>query len=282
MYLSKVLRAQVKIASVFFLLTGCGYNTSGQDDTIEFPALPIIQLAVDSLVPKFDGQKNDEIMNMVCALARGRQTQEQVFQIMKAQGVDLYKIPQQGHPLSLLVNSDLAQKISACAAFVATSVMKIPSLREVTVDIKVDESSDMTAARIDPVKLDQLLGGRLAIAKANSDVYALISQELGKNQGKTLVQYDEQVKQLFKKIAPVYLQRVKVYAEAEQGQRHTLEELNDYTFKFNSGSGYRFELGYDGIYLTLNRFLWFGGNVMIGKNYQLRVKYFEPELLVFH
>lgn len=282
MNFSLILRAQVKLTLVLSLLSGCGYSGVGKDDTIEFPALPIIQRAVDSLVPRFDGQRNNTVMDVVCALARGRLAQDQVPQVMRGQGVDLSNIPPQGHALSVLVNDDLAPKISACAAYVATSVMIIPNLNEITEKLKSDMDGTVKAAKIDPTKLDQLLGRRLAIAKTNSDVYALIARELKKEPGKTLVQYDERAKQLFKKIAPVYLQRVKTFAEGEQGQRYILEELTDNSFKFSSDSGYKFELGYGGIYLEFNRMLWFGGRVMVGQVHQLKVNYFEPALLFFH
>lgn len=282
MFFPLVLRARIKLALVLSLLSGCEYSGIGQDDTIEFPALPIIQRAVDSLVPMFNGKRNDAIMDVVCGLARGRHMQDQISKIMNAQGVDPASIHTQGDPLSLLVSNDPAQQKTDCAAYVATSVMIVPRLAEITEDIKSDLNEAPMAAKIDPIKLDRLLGRRLAIAKTNSDVYALIAQELKKEPGKTLVQYDMRAKQLFKQIAPVYLQRVKIFAEAEQAQRHTLEALTDSTLKFSSGSGYKFELGYDGVYVDFNRMPWFGGGVMVGQVYQLKVNYFEPAQLVFH
>lgn len=281
MYLSLISKGRFKIALMFSVLSGCGYSSSDQRDSIEFSALPIIQRAVATLVPMFGGQNNDLVMKVVCALAREQQSPEQISKIMKAQGVDLSAVPLQGHPLSLLVNKDPGERISACAAYVATSVMKIPSLNDIVTGYKEGVGAGDNSEKIDPIKLDQLLGRQLAIAKSNSDVYALIARELKKSPGKTLVQYDEQAKQLFKKIAPVYLRRVKTFAEMEQEQSHTLEELSNTTFKFKSGSGYRFELGYDGLYLSLNKSLWFGGNIMTGQKYQLKVNYFEPALLVF-
>ncbi|MBX7277183.1 hypothetical protein K2E95_17210 [Pseudomonas sp. ERGC3:01] len=186
MYPKLIFKRQVTVALVFCLLSGCEYNGSDQSDTTEFSALPIIERAVASLVPTFAGQNNDSIMNAVCALARGQQSPEQVYGTMKAQGIDLSSVPLQGHPLSLLVNKDSAERVSSCAAYVATSVMKIPSLHEITIDYKEGMSADEAVEKIDPIKMDNFLGRRLAIAKSNSDVYALIGRELKKAREKLL------------------------------------------------------------------------------------------------
>lgn len=254
-----------------------GVHTKGTQ-SIALPALPIIQGAVMSLVPMPDGQRNELMMNQVCALARGESTQQQVAQALLQQGIDLSRVPQQGHPLSLLVDPDLSRRITACAAYIATSVMMLPKPAEFMVEATPAPVSGKKKLNVDPQKLNYFLGIQLAIAKADADVFALIASRLEKTPGLTLEQYNQQAKTQFVDIAPLYLQRVKeLYAQGQHVQ-YTLVEYSDSDFKFTSNNGYLFEFGYDGLNLSFNRTPWLGAEKLLGKTYLLEVDYFPQGL----
>jgi len=265
------------------LLAGCD-NSSGTAaekpvQSVALPTLPIIQSAVIALVPMPDGKRNELMMNQVCALARGESTQQQVAQNLLQQGIDLTRIPQQGHPLSLLVDADMSRRVTACAAHIATSVMMVPKTSEFMVEAASGSASDNKQLTIDAKKLNYFLGIQLAIAKADADVFALIASRLEKKPGLTLDQYHQQVKTEFANIAPLYLQRVKELYVQGQNAQYRLVEYSDSSFTFTSTNGYLFEFGYDGLNLSYNRIPWYGAGNLLGKNYLLDVNYFGNALV---
>jgi len=265
------------------LLAGCD-NSSGTAaekpvQSVALPTLPIIQSAVIALVPMPDGKRNELMMNQVCALARGESTQQQVAQNLLQQGIDLTRIPQQGHPLSLLVDADMSRRVTACAAHIATSVMMVPKTSEFMVEAASGSASDNKQLTIDAKKLNYFLGIQLAIAKADADVFALIASRLEKKPGQTLDQYHQQVKTEFANIAPLYLQRVKELYVQGQNAQYRLVEYSDSSFTFTSTNGYLFEFGYDGLNLSYNRIPWYGAGNLLGKNYLLDVNYFGNALV---
>ncbi|QLG93663.1 hypothetical protein HZF02_17660 [Pseudomonas yamanorum] len=260
------------------LLAGCDNSThtaaAKTSQGVALPALPIIQGAVMALVPMPDGQRNELMMNQVCALARGESTQQQVAQNLLQQGIDLSRVPQQGHPLSLLVDPDRSRRATACAAYIATSVMMLPKTAEFMVEATTAPVSGKKKLNVDPQKLNYFLGVQLAVAKADADFFALIATRLEKTPGLTLEQYTQQAKTQFADIAPLYLQRVKdLYAQGQNVQ-YTLVEYSDSDFKFTSNNGYLFEFGYDGLNLSFNRTPWYGAGHLLGKPYLLDVDYF--------
>ncbi|MFL1502701.1 hypothetical protein ACI77J_17450 [Pseudomonas sp. O64] len=265
------------------LLIGCDNGshtvaTQGKQG-VALPALPIIQGAVMSLVPMPDGQRNELMMSQVCALARGESTQQQVAQNLLQQGIDLSRVPQQGHPLSLLVDPDLSRRITACAAYIATSVMMLPKTSEFMVEANTAPVSGKKKLNVDSQKLNYFLGIQLAIAKADAYFFALIATRLEKTSGLTLEQYTQQAKIQFVAIAPLYLQRVKdLYAQGQNVQ-YSLVEYSDSNFKFTSNNGYLFEFGYDGLNLSFNRMPWYGAGKLLGKSYLLEVDCFAKHAI---
>ncbi|MFZ4832386.1 hypothetical protein [Rouxiella sp. Mn2063] len=248
---------------------------------IALPALPVIQGAVAALMPTVNGQRNDLMMSQVCALARGESTQEQVNQVLQQQGIDLRNIPNQGHPLSLLVNSDPSQRITACAAYIATSVMTLPKTSEfmVMTETNISKTKKANTLDIDPAKLEHFLRLQLTIAKADADIFALIATELEKSPGLTLAQYKQNAQKLFIIIAPTYLQRVKELYSSEQDIQFKLLAYSDSEFQFTSNNGYLFSYGYDGLSLSYDRIPWYSAGMLLGKTYLLDVAYFDPVLI---
>jgi hypothetical protein len=265
------------------LLVGCDNSVhtvpTKVSNGVALPALPIIQGAVTALVPMPSGQRNELLMSQVCALARGESTQQQVAQTLLQQGIDLSQVPQQGHPLSLLVDPDMSRRATACAAHIATSVMMLPKTSDFMVEATTPAASGKKKLNVDPQKLNYFLGIQLAVAKADADFFALIATRLEQTPGLTLEQYNQRAKALFAEIAPLYLQRIKELHAMGQNVQYTLVEYSDSDFKFTSNNGYLFEFGYDGLNLSFNRTPWFGAGNLLGKTYLLDVDYF-PNLPV--
>ena len=255
--------------------------THKEPNGVMIPALPIIQGAVMGLVPMVEGQRNDVMMHHVCAMARGESTARQVAETLKKQGIDLSKTPQQGDPLSLLVDPDMSHRTTACAAYIATSTMVLPKTSEFMVQTITEhpQGKQSKTLTVDPQKLNNFMRVQLAIAKSDADVFALIASQLAQTPGLTLEQYNQQAKNLFVTIAPGYLQRVKELYANDKNDQYALNEYSANGFKFISSSGHLFEYDYNGLNLTYNRIPWYGSGQLLGKTYWLDVAYFDPALI---
>ncbi|HEJ1200400.1 hypothetical protein ACOWPU_13020 [Pseudomonas aeruginosa] len=267
-------------------LVGCDAPSQNSSSTtphkglVALPALLIIQEAISELVPVVDGQRNDMMMSQVCALARGESTQEQVEQKLLKHGINLENVPRQGHPFSLLVSSDPLSRTTACAAYVATSVMTFPEVREFMSEDKSGVSDSKTGGKltVDPKKLHRFLGVQLAVARADADFFALLATKLESTPGLTLEQYKKSAQGLFAKVALSYLRRIKsLYADGQSRQYSLLEYSGNY-FRFASNDGFLFAYGHDGLYLKFNQVSWYGAGKILGKKYMLDVAYFDREL----
>ena len=248
---------------------------------ILIPALPVIQGAIMGLVPMVEGQRNDVMMQHVCAMARGESTAKQVADTLKKQGVDLSTTPQQGDPLSLLVDTDTSRRATACAAYIATSAMVMPKTREFMIETVSNQPPDRHSKtlHVDPQKLNTYLRVQLAVAESDADVFALIATQLAQTPGLTLEQYKQRARSLFTTLAPGYLQRVKELYASGKDTEYALREYSNTTFKFVTSSGHLFEFDYDGLNLSFNRIPWYGSGQLMGKTYWLDVAYYDPALV---
>lgn len=259
---------------------------------LNLPALPIIRNAVFSLVPAFDGKRDPQIMAQICGLARGELTQGQVNAFLGQRSIDPAKLPSTGHPLSLLVNGDKAAQTSACAAYLATSVMLAPDASEYMKSVTVTDKApadnakakvkpatkpeSRTVQQLDTAALSQVLPVKLAVARANADIFALIASQLQSRPGLTLGEYRKQAMQLFARLAPVYLERVK--AQVPKGVRFDMVRLDGGAMVFRGSDGSFFEFDGNNLRLTQSDVMWFGEGKLMGQDYVLNVAYFDPEV----
>ncbi|MCY1514695.1 hypothetical protein D9M68_492440 [compost metagenome] len=267
-------RSLLSLLFVGLLLGGChAQQQAAHPDWLETPALPIIQDAVFSLSPTFDGQRNPAVMTQVCALAGGETRQEQVDALLREQGADPARLPRDNHPLALLVNGDQAAQRTACAAYLATSVLLPVNPEEFLQPAPTGKDQVATAQRqIDQARLLQTLPTRLAEARANAEVFARIASELQRQPGLTPQAYRQQAAQAFARLAPVYLQRVRQQMPPK-GTAFRLRRLDDEGFAFTGAPEIRFEYAADGLLLHEHGVLWYGAGKLLGKDYPLQVAY---------
>lgn len=273
---------------------------------VSIPALPIIQDAVFSLSPTFDGRRNPVLMSQVCGLARGELKQEQVNEFLRKNSVVVERVPPQGAPLSLLVNGDKTGQITACAAFLATGVLSAvdtgefmtltpapqdsastskPLDKGTTTDkgktakaiVEVAPTPAAPVLKVDPASLSLVLPVKLALARANADVFALIAAELQRRPGLNVSDYRSQARLLFAKLAPVYLTRIKAQMP-QAGTHYRLLRMDPDQFAFSSTEASLFEFGGDGLTLRQNGMVWYGQGKLLGQEYRLRVAYFDPSV----
>lgn len=262
------------------------------DDAVRLnlPALPIIRNAVFSLTPTFNGQRDPQIMSQMCGLARGELNQGQVNTFLAQRSIDPAKLPKTGSPLSLLVNGDKAGQITGCAAYLATSVMLAPDTNEYMKSVAVTEKTPAgkakpgakpeakptTVQQLDTKALSLTLPVKLAVARANADIFALIASQLQRQPGLTLGEYRNQAMQLFTRLAPVYLQRIKV--QMPSGVRFDVVRLDGGALVFRGSDGSFFDFDGTNLRLTQSDVLWFGEGKLMGQEYSLPVAYFDSSV----
>jgi hypothetical protein len=264
--------------------------TDNERVRLNLPALPIIRNAVFSLTPTFNGQRDPQIMSQVCGLARGELTQGQVNTFLGQRSIDPAKLPKTGNPLSLLVNGDKSSQTIACAAYLTTSVMLAPDANEYMKSVAVreqapagkakpgakPEAKPSTVQQLDTKALSQILPVKLALARANADIFALIASQLQHQPGLTLGEYRTQAMQLFTRLAPVYLQRVKV--QMPQGVRFDVVRLDGGALVFRGSDGSYFDFDGTNLRLSQSDVPWFGEGKLLGQDYMLPVAYFDSSV----
>lgn len=258
---------------------GTGVETAVQRNWVDIPALPIVQDAVGDLAPTFDGKRDAGLMSQVCGLARGELSQQQVDEYLKNAGIELDDKALDARVL--LRNGDKAGQATACAAYLATSVLSSVDAGAFMQSVEGKGEAGKPAQptlQIDATRLGQVLPIKVAEAKANGDVFALIAGELQRRPGLSISEYREQAGKLFGRLAPVYLQRIKAQLPPD-GAQYQLKRLDGERFAFSSSLGVYFEYGIDsGLVLKQNGMTWYGEGKLLGQDYPLRVAYFDASV----
>lgn len=264
-----------------------------QRNRLSIPALPIIQEAVLSLAPNFAGGRNPQLMGQICGLARGTVAPQQIEALASSQ---MGAKDAGNYPYSLLSSNDRAAQSTACAAYLASSVLSAVDIGEFTKPVgaaspaqtedrrKAKPNSAPTppaaakaSRQIDQVLLAQVLPVKLAEARTNADVFALIASEMQRRPNLTIIQYRELAQQLFQRLAPTYLSRLE-QAAPPAGTVFNLAQLDNARFAFTASVGSSFEYTSDGLTLRQSGILWYGQGKLLGQDFPLQVTYFPDSV----
>lgn len=240
---------------------------------LAIPALPIVQSAVMSLAPTFDGGRHDGHINVLCELVRGEKTSEGVIDYLKANQIEATE----DNDFALFIGERRPEQDTAAAAYIATTVLIQPNLGEFLEPVKSQQSSNdkQPDFSINQTKLTTSLTTKLAIALANADIFALIARELPP--GLTVDAYRAEASRLFAKLAPAYLARVQ--SHYIKGLNFNLLQMQNNQFTFVSSTGYLFNFDQQGLLLQLGGINWYGRGQLLGKDYDLQVDYFNDATL---
>lgn len=251
---------------------------SAAKNILSIPALPIIQSAVMSLSPGFNGSRHDGHMNVLCALVRGEKSEADVAEYLKTQKIEA----SENNEFALFIGSGRPEQATACAAYIATTVLIAPNLAEFLTPVAKDPSVKSNNAegnapeyQVNQDKLTNALTTKLAIALANADIFALIARELPANL--TVEQYRAEVVRLFGLLAPAYLERVQGHFQT--GLHFNLLQMQNNQFTFNCSTGYLFHFDVQGLSLQLGGINWYGRGQLLGQDYVLPVDYFSEKII---
>lgn len=288
-------------------LVGCDQsmsitNKSAASGLVSTPALPIIQDAVRSLSPTFNGKRVPVLVSQLCALAQGQITAEQNRAQLARLGVDADKLPREGEDaVHLLANGDRAAQAVACAAHQASEVMLPVNMLEVARQVptaaapakaqestakagKVVQGEAQPAApatqalhwEVDQQAMESLVSLRIAQARADADIFAYIAQRLSETPGLTVGEYAEQARQLFSSLAPGYLKLVEQH-RPERTAKFRVTQMDELQLSFDSDQGLQYSASsVSGLTLLQNGQLWLGRGRILDTDYRVQARYFKP------
>lgn len=279
--------------SICSLLMGCDQTSKHPADPanwLSVPTLPIIQDAILPLAPTFNGQRDGVLSQQICTLATGKATQDQVNEQLRKLNIEPTRLPLSSNDaVALLVNGNSAAQVIACAAYQATEVLSPVDLHEFTQSAgaaskqKDHETAAADSSKDKPVEVDasrvaQVLPLRIARARADADVFALIAEQLQRTPGLSIQEYRDKARGLFIRLAPTYLDRV-VQQMPPTNASYQVQQMDARRFVFSNNLGARFDYSVEnGLLLSQNGLLWYGNGHLLGTVYRLRAAYFSEDV----
>ncbi|QRY78225.1 hypothetical protein JVX91_21905 [Pseudomonas sp. PDNC002] len=275
-------------------LAGCDQGASrtpGPTNWVSVPTLPIMQDAIITMAPTFNGQRDVLLSGQICALATGQATQDQVNDQLRKLNIEPTRLPLNSpDSVSLLVNGDRAGQIMSCAAFQATEVLRPVDPQEfmkaavAVTDAQKPEDKPAHVAvseqkpEFDGALLARVLPLRIAQARANADVFALIAEQLQRTPGLSVQEYRDKTRELFARLAPAYLERVRLQMPPSNAS-YQVVQLDKRHLVFGNNVGTRYDFSADnGLVLTQNGQIWYGKGHLLGSIYRLRAAYFPADV----
>lgn len=255
-------------------LMSCQAISAPADLNVKSISVPAYSLITDALIaatPTVKGQRNDAVMQLVCDLARGTKSQQQVNDVLKQNNVDVENIPATGNGLSLLVNKNAAMQSTACAAFIATSLFS-PVNNSVLFDVVKDEKDkNKDKATLNPEKFAQEMRLRISISQATAQMYAVIASNLSKDNNLTWADQQNDVVRIVAAYAPQYLQSVKNIYSSSQGS-YTPVSIDAKSYDVLDSSGHELMQNAQGPILTYRGIAWLGNGKILGNEYFVNVR----------
>lgn len=276
------------LPALLLSLSACGpqgVSVAPASEWVRVPALPLVQEAVRSLSPTFNGKRIPVLIDHLCSLSQGQMSQEQSDSQLARIGIDADKLPRESEDaIALLVNGDRVGQTTACAAAQASAALTPLN----PADVLRSSSSGRTGSgetagspkrEVDQVILGRLLTLKAAQARTDADFFAIIAARLSASPGLTESEYRSQAQAIFREIAPRYLDRLKQQSSG-QDIRYNLERLENDRLAFSSNAGVRYSLSAaDGLIVTHYGQLWYGRGKLLGMDYSLQVSRLgQPEL----
>ncbi|WP_236201068.1 hypothetical protein [Pseudomonas pseudonitroreducens] len=267
----------------FVALAGCGPQSVSPEQAlangwVSVPTLPLVQDAVRSLAPTFNGKQIPVLVDHLCALGEGRITPQQNVAELARLGIDVARLPREStDALALLGNGDRAGQLAACAADQASAAfvpLKPSEVLHVQPAANAGDGKakgDDSQPAIDQQAVSRLLSLKLSQARADSDIFAIIASRLAALPGLSEPDYRARAQAMFRELAPSYLARQKQLAPAPD-TRYRLDHLDHDQLTFRTNTGVSFDLSTsEGLTFRNYGQLWYGKGTLLGTSYRLQV-----------
>ncbi|WP_447749347.1 hypothetical protein [Pseudomonas nicosulfuronedens] len=119
---------------------------------------------------------------------------------------------------------------------------------------------------------------RMALARTDAEYFTLITEKLQQTPGLTDAQYQARTRELFSKLAPAFLKRVKQQMPLA-GTRFDLKRLDNERFAFGTSNGGEYEYSNDGMSLRQDNITWYGEGQLMGQRRTLQIAYYPDEVI---
>jgi hypothetical protein len=271
------------LPAVLLALAGCGPQgvsptQSAANGWVRMSALPLVQDAVRSMAPTFNGKRIPVLVSHVCALGQGKMTQAQSDAALAKIGIDAANLPREGvDAVALLVNGDRGAQLAACAAdkasaaFLPLNPADVMRVQPATTPADPKAKPAEPQRVIDQAVLSRLLSQKLGQARADADIFAVIASRLSVTPGLTEADYRNRAQVMFRELAPSYLQRQQQLTPG-QGIRYSLEHMDNNQLTFSTNSGVRFDVSTsEGMTFQNYGQLWYGKGNLLGTRYSLQI-----------
>lgn len=259
------------------LLLSCGLVFSAPSalsvNYINVPAYNLITDTLAGMSSTVDGKRNDDVMQLICDLARGEKKQQEVNAILEKSHVDVQSIPAQGSISSLLINGDAPQQAATCAAYIATSLfyatdntLLFDSDKKDSEKKKADEEQILN---LEHFKADVKL--KMSLAEATATLYAVIASNLKSDPRMTFTGYQQSVLTILYAYAPDYLRLVQAVYSADRAS-YTPVEVNRSRLDVMDNTGRELKITPQGVTMTSRGVTWLGDGKILGKEYFVAMK----------
>lgn len=243
--------------------------------SVNMPVANVISQALTGMTPLIEGKRNPFLMQLVCALARGEMTQEQVNQVLKDNNIMVESLSDNRSALSLLANKDLLAQQMSCSAYLATSLFEPASLKNYLTKKPLDAEQKtakegkaiptMKAVTFDAGQFNADMEVRLAIAKATAQMYAVIAANLAESPPLTWGQYQQRVAEIVADYAEEYLKSIAAFYAADSKAPLESEAIQDNDFRIRNALGDMLEQHDGQTVLYSQGVKWLGEGRIFGK-----------------
>jgi hypothetical protein len=260
---------------IAILLVGC----DGQNKTkVSKPALsikmnvqPLITEVISRTLPGLSVANRDELLNQVCKVAYG--------QIKPAEFVDETKNIEYVQSLrdkndifsQMIQTGDVILYQAVCASYVLNSTKSIPDINKY-IKFKKDSKGESQINEVDQTAIINLMPFRLAVARANAELYGKIAANLAEDEPQTRIFYVEKIQKLFVIYAQNYLSTVTQYKREDINHHYQLLLLQRGRFNFKSVTGYLMDVTSEGDNLYYYGVPWLANGYILGAQNIINIK----------
>lgn len=225
-----------------------------------YPALPLIAQEITKIRPIIGGELKVDVINDICSLAQGKITIQETTRKLLSEHKDINSIGNSSSPEALLINNNQASRVIICAAYMANLPFQ-----------KISPSKYNNLNGPDDKILADTLMTRIAILRANTDLYTLIAAKISNYKASSLDDYKRKIIEIFSAEAPFFLKNAERYYIENKNKNLTIYKFSDNDLEF-SLSNWRYSI-IDNSNLSLrnNEIMWFGGNNLLGYQYYVKV-----------
>lgn len=270
--------------------------------TVSMPAWNIITDTLIKMTPLVNGQRDDSVMALICDLARGDKTQQEIDEILLKKNINLQALAKDTGTLRLLINRDLVEQQTACSAYLISALfMPVDNLSYMqdkkpaekggakNTDIaakdgkklknSVDTGEKIAVEKVfNQARFDQDVRTQIAIAQATAQLYALMAGNLDKIKGESWRTYQSRIEQMVREYAPNYLNTVKIFYQAENANTIATQSVTRNGYSVTDGNNHQLIREQNVFMLRSRNVDWLGNGFIMGKQYYIELKILDNQV----